>query len=153
MPPCYAKNKAEPNFDIIWNHQGRQRSIEMHRFPNFGGVHKVKIGRKLTSSRMDRVVITYLRTSIWQKSIDCSLHVTSTPSYRKQFNSLTYPCLSQAATKEVWQKVIIVTFDLAVVRKAYNLLWQNDKFKDVFVRLGSFHNICSFFRAIRELVN
>ena len=50
------------------------------------------------------------------------------------------------------QKVTVVTFDLAVARKAYNLLWQNDAFKDVFVRLGSFHTICSFLGAIGKLM-
>ena len=34
----------------------------------------------------------------------------------------------------------------------YNLLWQNDTFKYVFIRLGSVHTIRSFFGAIRKLM-
>ena len=42
----------------------------------------------------------------------------------------------------------IVTFDLAVAKKAYSLVWQQPEFKDIIVRMGVFHTICSIFDAL-----
>ena len=43
----------------------------------------------------------------------------------------------------------MVTFDLAVAKKAYSLVWQNpDVFIDVIVRMGSFHLTCSYMGAL-----
>ena len=63
-------------------------------------------------------------------------------------NSTVQPVLKvlQEATREVGQPYTIVTFntivtfDLAVAKKAYALLWEKPKiFRDVIVRMGSFH--------------
>ncbi|MES9879418.1 MAG: hypothetical protein ABW185_00870 [Sedimenticola sp.] len=57
--------------------------------------------------------------------------------------------LSQAASKEVGQQHTIVTFDLAVARKAYSIIWQNpEMYSDVFVRMGIFHTTCSYLGAL-----
>ena len=41
------------------------------------------------------------------------------------------------------------TFDLAVAKKAYSLVWQiPDEFSDVIVRMGSFHLTCAFMGAL-----
>ena len=56
--------------------------------------------------------------------------------------------LSQQASLEV-QKYKVVTFDLAVAKKAYSLVWQSpEEFSDVIVRMGSFHLTCAFMGAL-----
>lgn len=53
--------------------------------------------------------------------------------------------LSQAASREVNQKYTIVTFDLAVAKKAYAIVWQDScAFRDVIGRLGIFHTTCAY---------
>lgn len=57
--------------------------------------------------------------------------------------------LSQAASREVGQQYTIVTFDLAVAKKAYSLVWQHQQvFSDVIVRMGAFHLTCSYMGAL-----
>ena len=41
-----------------------------------------------------------------------------------------------------------MTFDLAVAKKAYSLVWQQPDFKNVIVRMSIFHTICSIFGAL-----
>ena len=55
---------------------------------------------------------------------------------------------SQAASLQVGQQYCIVTFDLAVAKKAYSLVWQQPDFKNVIVRMGVFHTICSILGAL-----
>ena len=60
---------------------------------------------------------------------------------------------SLAASAEAGQAYTIVTFDLAVARKAYSLVWQfPDKFSNVIVRMGVFHTICSIFGTLGKLL-
>ena len=43
----------------------------------------------------------------------------------------------------------MVTFDLAVAKKAYSLVWQSpEEFSDVIVCMGSFHLTCAFTGAL-----
>ena len=57
--------------------------------------------------------------------------------------------LSQAASREVGQHYTFVTFDLAVAKKAYALVWQNNRlFEDVIVRMGVFHTTCAYLGAL-----
>ena len=52
--------------------------------------------------------------------------------------------LSEKATQSVGQEYTIVTFDVGVEKKAFNIVWQNHvKFGRVIVRIGVFHTICS----------
>ena len=58
--------------------------------------------------------------------------------------------MSQTAG-EVHQKYTIVTFDLAVAKKAYSIVWQNpQQFNNVMVQLGMFHTTCGFLAAFRK---
>ena len=57
--------------------------------------------------------------------------------------------VSQEASRAVRQQYTIVTFDLAVAKKAYAILWQNPTmFKDIIVRMGVFHTTCAYFNAL-----
>lgn len=61
--------------------------------------------------------------------------------------------VSQDATKETGQSTTFVTFDLAVARKAYALIWQNpESYKHVFVHLGVFHTMMSYLGAVGKLM-
>lgn len=60
---------------------------------------------------------------------------------------------SLAASEEVGQPYAIVTFELAVAKKAYTLVWQySDKFSKVIVRMGVFHTICSLFGTVGKMM-
>ncbi|KAK3106630.1 hypothetical protein FSP39_024006 [Pinctada imbricata] len=57
--------------------------------------------------------------------------------------------LSQNASEQLGQKSTIITFDLAVAKKAYSILWQNHvKFDNIIIRMGAFHTICALFHAL-----
>lgn len=61
--------------------------------------------------------------------------------------------ISHEATKSINQSYTIVTFDLAVAKKAYSLVWnENLNFENTIVRLGVFHTICSYLGAIGKLM-
>ena len=44
-----------------------------------------------------------------------------------------------------------MTFDLALARKEYNLVWQHDAFKNVLVCVGCFPAVCSNLGAVERL--
>ena len=57
--------------------------------------------------------------------------------------------LSQQASREVHQQYTVVTFDLAVAKKAYFLVWHRpEEFSDVIERMGSFHLTCALMGAL-----
>ena len=59
--------------------------------------------------------------------------------------------LSQKVSKEVNQPYTIITADLAVAKKAYNIIWQNlQEFSNVVIRLGVFHFICAYMGAVEK---
>lgn len=60
--------------------------------------------------------------------------------------------VSQEATKGVGQDITLVTFDLALAKKEYNLVWQHDVFKNVLVCLGSFPAVRSKLGAVERLM-
>ncbi|KAL8610798.1 hypothetical protein ACOMHN_016781 [Nucella lapillus] len=60
--------------------------------------------------------------------------------------------VSVDATKEVKQKTTFFTGDLAVAKKAFMIVWQNQRFQSVVVRLGMFHFLCSYMAALGKLV-
>ena len=56
---------------------------------------------------------------------------------------------SMRASHEVGQTYTIITFDLAVAKKAYAIIWEkNTVFQNVIVRLGAFHTASSYFHAL-----
>ena len=57
--------------------------------------------------------------------------------------------LSQAASREMQQQYTVLTFDLGVATKAYEILWQNPNiFSDVLVRMSVFHTTRSYLGAL-----
>ena len=60
---------------------------------------------------------------------------------------------SQEASRRLGQEQTIITFDLATAKRPYAIVWNSpNTFKDVFIRLGSFHIICAYFNAIGKVV-
>ena len=61
--------------------------------------------------------------------------------------------LSKAASDEVGQEYTIVTFDLAVAKKAYAIVWQKPEvFGKVIVRMGGFHLLCAYMGALGKIM-
>ena len=61
--------------------------------------------------------------------------------------------LSQEASRQVNQLYTIVTFDLAVAKKAYALVLQNlDTYGNVIVRVGSFNPLCAYMAALGKVM-
>ncbi|GFN75838.1 hypothetical protein PoB_000234400 [Plakobranchus ocellatus] len=61
--------------------------------------------------------------------------------------------ISQEAGKAADQKFTCITFDLAVAKMAYSLVWQ-DKilYNDVIIHLGVFHILCAYLKAIGKMM-
>ena len=56
--------------------------------------------------------------------------------------------LSHAASRQMQQQYTVLTFDLAVPKKAHKILWQNlNIFSDVLVTMGVFNTTCSYLGA------
>ncbi|KAK3742892.1 hypothetical protein RRG08_061489 [Elysia crispata] len=61
--------------------------------------------------------------------------------------------ISQEATREVEQEYTFVTFDLAVAKKAYALIWHDaERYKNVVIHLGVFHTVLSYLGALGKLM-
>ena len=57
--------------------------------------------------------------------------------------------ISQEASAAVGQAYTIITLDLAVAKKAYEILWTYpDRFHNVIIRLGAFQMACAFIGSI-----
>ena len=70
-------------------------------------------------------------------------------------NSITQAVIqiSQVATREVEQEYIFVTFNLAVSKKAYALIWHDaERYKYVVIHLGVFHTVLSYLGALGKLM-
>ena len=62
--------------------------------------------------------------------------------------------ISQKASREVGQQFTFVTFDLAVAKMAYSLVWQNQQlYSDVIIHLGVFHIIYAYLKAIGKMMS
>ena len=60
---------------------------------------------------------------------------------------------SKEASQKLGQDQTIVTFDLATAKKAYSIIWNApNTYKDVFIRLGTFHIICAYFKAMGKVL-
>lgn len=60
--------------------------------------------------------------------------------------------ISVDASREVGQETTLFTCDLAVAKKAYLIVWQNNHLKNVVIRLGVFHFLCSYMAALGKLM-
>jgi len=60
---------------------------------------------------------------------------------------------SMEATKKLQQEYTFVTFDLAMAKIAYNIVWDMpDEFKNVIIHLGGFHIMCSYMGVLGKMM-
>ena len=148
LKPCFIKPKVGPNFDIestkpeidfseterenfIWFlSRNTGSTFECQTVPSWAGwVSQTAQSSDEVCSRVE-----------YMAPINFSINENATVQHIIE--------QSQAASLQVGQQYCIVTFDLAVAKKAYSLVWQQPDFKNVIVRLGVFHTICSIFGAL-----
>ena len=79
-----------------------------------------------------------------------------TPIFNPATDSSTVQqCLmtSMEATAKISQEYTFVTFDLAMAKIAYNIVWSMpEKFKNVIIHLGGFHIMCSYMGALGKMM-
>lgn len=62
--------------------------------------------------------------------------------------------ISQNLTNETGQQFIFVTFDLAIEKKAYAIIWRKpETFKNVFTNFDVIHTIMSWLGAVEKIMN
>ena len=61
--------------------------------------------------------------------------------------------ISQKSTRDLQQDFTFITFDLAVAKMAYSLVWQNQLlFNDVIIHMGVFHIINAYLKAVGKVL-
>ena len=154
IQPCFAKAKAEPklnvsrvqpepcdsmyfNFsDFMWMLCRKESSETEQNIPSWAG------WLSATSQPTDQS----------GKEPRCSIVDYMAPVLQPVTENATVQHIlevSKKATENVGQDFTIVTFDLGVAKKAFNIVWQNHiRFGNVIIRIGVFHTICSLFGAL-----
>lgn len=153
IKPCYAKPKFEPTLQIgtrgpAYCFRTTNLSsfawflcrvvgsmLEAQTVPSYSGWLSSTAGEKVEN----KSVVEYM------PPLNVSINERSTVQHILE--------TSLAASKEAGQTYAIVTFDLAVAKIAYALVWQYpEKFSQVIVRMGVFHTICSLFGTVGKMM-
>ena len=152
--PCFANLKVEPILDIETSTE--KFSFEAFEFDNFAWL----ICRKMSGSFEMQKVPSWAgwlsKTATDNESTISNVEYLAPLSESINENSTVQYILdkSLAASQEVGQEYAIVTFDLAVAKKAYALVWQNSaQFGKVLDRMGVFHTLCSLFGTLGKMMN
>ena len=149
LQPCFAKQKAEPNFVV--SQSKPVCDFNTSEFHNFIWL----LCRNIGSTMETQIVPPW--TGWLSKTSAGSNPICSTVEYMPPINFSIYENAtvqhiletSKEASLKLGQRYTIVTFDLAVAKKAYSIVWQNpQRFGNVIVRMGIFHTICSLFGAL-----
>ncbi|KAK3735621.1 hypothetical protein QZH41_007397 [Actinostola sp. cb2023] len=154
--PCFAKEKVEPNITITkttvekTQAESKARSSDVLWF----------ICRAIMPGPDSQIVPPWAgwvsKTGTSEKSSQQSTVDYMAPIFAPVTENSTVQHIlkvSQQASREVHQQYTVVTFDLAVAKKAYALVWQNPEiFSDVIVQMGSFHLLCSYMSALGKLM-
>ena len=155
IEPCFTASKVEPSLNVVrsefkndferevmkqnflWmfcrfkHHQARDDI-----FPSWKGW--VSATTEDTSERVQSIVD-------YMAPINASVNDLATVQKVLQ--------ISKDATDEVGQEYTFVTFDLAVAKKAYDLVWQHpDTYKNVVIHLGVFHTMLSYLGALGKVM-
>ena len=151
--PCYAKPKVDPKLDIqtstvVYN-------FETSEFEDFEWLICREIGDSMETQKVPSWAGWLSQTSAEKECNISTVEYMAPLSESINENSTVQYILEQAlaASREVGQEYAIVTFDLAVAKKAYALVWQySDQFNKVIVRMGVFHTICSLFGTLGKMM-
>lgn len=158
LPPCFVKGKKEPNLVVDTVNVKLPSSVELSKQADFAWA----IARQHMSNEQSVPGWTgwVSLTGKSEENADC--HRKSTVDYMVPIHKpITENAtvqqvlrLCQQATKDVNQEVTIITFDLAVVMKAYSIIWQNpEEFQNILVRIGVFHTICSYLGVLGKMMS
>ena len=156
LPPCFIRSKIEPN--IRAEHVSVRTPVSFHESKESDFAWTMA---RLYKSDEQSVPGWAGWLSLTGKSEYVGACAQSTvdymvPIHRSITDNATVQQilrLSKQATKEMEQKITIITFDLAVVMKAYSIMWQNpEEYSGVLVRIGVFHTICSYLGVIGKMI-
>ena len=122
--PCYAKPKVEPKFDIETS--TTDYSFRPSEFENFTWLICHEMGCSSETQKVPSWAGWLSQTSTEKDSNISTVEYMAPLSESVNENSIVQYILEQsvAASREVGQEYAIVTFDLAVAKKAYALVWQ-----------------------------
>ena len=153
IEPCYAKNKVEPNITVSKTEaactldETRAQSSDTLWFLCRSGVLRHAAQVVPPWAGWVSLTETSKNSSVQQSAIDYMAPVFAPVTKNATVGHILK--LSQQASREVHQQYTVVTFDLAVAKKAYSLVWQSpEEFSDVIARMGSFHFTCAVMGAL-----
>ena len=153
IEPCYAKNKVEPNITVSKTEaactldETRAQSSDTMWFLCRSGVLRLTAQVDPPRARWVSLTETSKNSSVQQSAIDFMALVFAPVTENATIQHILK--LPQQASREVHQQYTVVTFDLAVAKKAYSLVWQSlEEFSDEIVRMGSFHLTSAFMSAL-----
>ena len=153
IEPCYAKNKVEPNITVSKTEaaytldETRAQSSDTLWFLCRSGVLRHAAQVVPPWAGWVSLTETSKNSSVQQSAIDYMAPVFAPVTENATVQHILK--LSQQASREVHQQYTVETFDLAVAKKAYSLVWQSpEEFSDVIVRMGSFHLTCAVMGAL-----
>ena len=151
--PCYAKPKVEPNLTI--DTSTLDYSFKGKEFGNFTWLVSREIGGSMESQTVPSWAGWLSQTAAQATCPVSKVEYMAPLNESINENSTVQYILEQSikASTEVDQEYAIVTFDLAVAKKAYALVWQyTEQFSKVIVRMGVFHTICSLFGTVGKMM-
>ena len=151
--PCYAKAKVDPTFDVQTSKV--EYSFKDIQMDNFTWVICRDVGGSMDSQTVPSWAGWLSQTATEKHCSTSNVEYMAPLNKSINDNSTVQYILEQSlkASGEIDQKYAIVTFDLAVAKKAYALVWQySDLFSKIVVRMGVFHTICSLFGTVGKMM-
>ncbi|CAH3022120.1 unnamed protein product [Porites evermanni] len=152
IEPCYAKNKVEPHITVskteaacTLDEPGLNHLTLW--FLCRSGVLRHTAQVVPPGARWVWLTETSKNSSVQQSAVDHMAPVFAPVTENAIVQQILK--LSRQASREVHPQYMVVTFDLAVAKKAYSLVWQSPgEFSDVIVHMGSFHLTGAFMGAL-----
>lgn len=152
LEPCFINSKVEPN--ILTHTTSLNKNIDFKvEFSDFMWMlSRMEINEDCQSIPGWNGWLSKISDCDEQPSIVDYMEPLSQPITQ---NSTVQEVLkiSQKASRAVGQQFTLVTFDLAVAKMAYSLVWQHKQlYSDVIIHLGVFHVICAYLKAIGKMM-
>lgn len=156
LPPCFVKGKKEPNLTVECVSVKVPHSLENSKKSDLAWV-AARLSRSDNQSVPGWAGWVSLtgkpeyETASAKTTVDYMVPIHKPITENITVQQILRIC--QKASQDVNQEVTIITFDLAVVMKAYSIMWQNpEEFGDVLVRIGVFHTICSYLGVLGKMM-
>ena len=149
LQPCFVKPKSEPN--VVASQSKPLYNFNSSDFHNFIWVLCRNIGSAMESQTVQPWTGWISKTSGQCNPICSTVEYMPPINFSINENAVVQNILeiSKEGSLKVGQQCTFVTFDLAVAKNAYSIVWLSpNQFGNVIVRMGVFHTICSLFGAI-----